>query len=244
MCLVFATTAILLAAQEADRTHFGPKGAFQLEYSKGDTGIVAHSVMERLADGTTKSYPLPQSSFASYAKLRPADLKMNPISATGSEYEREETIGPHQVVGNRLWFGNSFYDGEGDRGVGAFGYFDATARRYQLYSPREVAPYEVSAILVEPNTVWLGLDHFGEDISTFPGGLAEWNRATHAVRMHRLEFVVTGIERQGGSLRLTTGGGYALLRGETLQRFRVSKNANGKLETTPIRKFPPPPSLY
>jgi hypothetical protein len=241
---IFAVTAILLAPAEPDPLRFGPKGVFQLEYKTDDSGLLVHGVMERLAGGTTKSYPLPQSNLEIYAKLRPADLKRNPIAATGNRYECEETIGPHQLEGDKLWFGNNFYDSEGERGVGAFGYFDAATRLYQLYSPSEVAPYEVSAILVEPNVVWLGLDYSSEDISVFPGGLVEWNRSTHAVRRYPIEFVVSKIAREGASLRLTTREGYALLTGETLQRFRVSTNTNGKVETTPIEKFPPPPSHH
>ena len=56
------------------------------------------------------------------------------------------------------------------------GYFDTATRKYTLFSPPEVARYEISAILVEPERVWIALDHFGEDISTSPGGLVRWNR--------------------------------------------------------------------
>jgi hypothetical protein len=241
---IFAVTTILLAAAESDLMRFGPGGAFQLEYSADSSGLLAHGVMERLANGATKSYPLPQSSLETYAKLRPADLQRNPSAATGNQYEREETIGPHQLEGDKLWFGNNFYDSEGERGVGAFGYFDAATRQYRLFSPPEVAPFEVSAILVEPNRVWLGLDYSSEDISTFPGGLAEWNRATHTVHRYPIEFVVGKIERQGASLRLTTREGYALLTGASLHRFQVTTHTNGRVETRPIAKFPPPPSHH
>jgi len=233
--VIFAVTAVMLAAAEPDLARFGAKGAFQLEYSGASYARSSHGVTERLADGTSKLYPLPQSSFAMYARLRPADLALNPLSATGERYTREETIGPHQIEGEKLWFGNTFYDGEGYRGVGAFGYFDSVARRYRIFSPPQVAPYEVSAILVEPATVWLGLDHFGEDISTFPGGLVKWDRATHAVRRYPIEFVVSKIVRHGESLRLTTRSGYALLNGDKFQRFEGNK---------PVAQFPPPPSKY
>jgi len=200
--------------------------------------------MERLADGTTKSYPLPESNLETYAKLRPADLKRNPIAATGNQYEREEVIGPHQIEGDKLWFGNNFYDGEGERGVGAFGYFDAATRQCQLYSPPDVAPYEVSAILVEPNVVWLGLDYSSEDISIFPGGLVEWNKTTQAIHRYPIEFVVSQIERQAGELRLTTKDGFALLQNGVLSRFLVRTDAAGKMQITSIARFPPPPSSH
>lgn len=241
LCLMLCAALLMAAEPEPG---FGPGGTFQLAYSSDSSGRLAHGVMERLADGTTRLYPLPQSNLDTYAKLRPADLKRNPIAATGNRYECEETIGPHQVEGDKLWFGNNFYDSEGERGVGAFGFFDTATRRYQLYSPPEVAPYEISAILVEQNVVWLGLDYSSEDISVFPGGLVEWNRSTQAVHRYPIEFVVTKIAREGNSLRLSTKDGYALLTGRNLQRFEVTTNSNGKLETRPIDKFPPPPSHH
>jgi hypothetical protein len=235
---------MLVCAAEPDQAWFGPGGTFQLEYSTDSAGTRSHGVIERLADGGTKVYPLPQSSLEIYAKLRPADLKLNPIVATGGQYERDEVIGPHQVEGDWLWFGNVFYDGEGERGVGAFGYFDTVTRDYQLFSPPEVAPYEVSAILVDRNAVWLALDHAGEDISTFPGGLVEWSRVTHGVVRYPIEFVVTKIARYGDSLRMTTRGGYALLKDGVIHRFQVQADTSGRVETMAIERFPPPPSTH
>ena len=139
----------------------------------------SHGVMEAV-DGHTKFYPLPQSTWDDYVRLRPKDVAMNPLAATNNSYEREEVIGPYQIEGGKLWFGKKFYDGEGERGVGAFGYFDTETRAYRLFSPR-VAPYEIGAILVEPDAVWVGLDHQGEDISAFPGGLVRWDRSTEQV---------------------------------------------------------------
>jgi hypothetical protein len=191
-------------------------------------------VTETLRGGRTKFYPLPQSTCVQYVRLRSRDLQINPFPR--SRYQREELIGPHQIDGDKLWFGNSYYDSEGMRGVGAFGYFDAATRRYTLFSPREVAAWEISAILVEKDVVWLGLDRFHEDISTAPGGLVRWNRTTHEARHYPLEFVIDRIRREGGSLRFSSRYGYALFRDGEVRRYSTS----GK----PMAKFPPPPSHY
>jgi hypothetical protein len=240
--VICVITGFLIWSAEPDTTHFGPRGAFELEYSNVDgSGVQSHGVIERLDEaGRTKSYPLPQSTFETYAKLRPDGLKMNPLAATAGKYERMETIGPHQLEGDKLWFGNNFYDGEGVRGVGAFGYFDVGTRQYSLFSPPEVAAYEVSALLVEPDIVWVALDHQGEDISKYPGGLIRWNKTTQQVRRYPIEFVVTSVTRASDeSLRLTTSGGYALLTNDVVHRFRVTGDA-----TTPVDRFPPPPSHH
>ena len=186
-----------------------------------------------------KFYPLPQSSIETYDRLRPRDPGDASSRPTAGNYQRQEVIGPRQIEGDRLWLGNQYYDGEGDTGVGAFGYFDFSSRKYTLFSPPEIAHWEISALLVEPDVVWLGLDHFGEDISTFPGGFVRWDRAREQAHRYDLEFVIKGIERDSqdaSRLRLTTPGGYAFFREGEIQRFRD--------DGASISRFPPPPSHY
>jgi hypothetical protein len=191
---------------------FGPGNRFSLEQSKDDFGMRSHGITETLGGHETKFYPLPQSTSQDYARLRPEDLRINPFSATAGNYDRQEVIGPYQIEKSRIWFGNNYYDGEGSRGVGAFGYFDTATRSYKLFSPPAVARYEISAIEVQPGVVWLALDRFGESVSTSPGGLVRWNRTTHEIHKYPLKFVVSGIRVQGDSLSLKTRNGYALFR--------------------------------
>ena len=230
--LICCFLAALFCLAQSTEVRFGPNNAFRLEFSKGTYRLQASGIFEG-----NNFYPLPQSTLESYIRLRPADIRINPISATGGHYEREEFIGPWQIEGDRFWFGNNFYDGEGERGVGAFGYFDASTRGYEMFSPPEIAPFEITAILVEPDTVWVGLDHSGEAISPDPGGFAEWNRTTHAVHRYDTEFEVSKIERSGDSLRLTSIGGYAVLHEGKIARFKVE---NGKAVS--IERFPPLPT--
>lgn len=220
---------IALASQAATVSGLG---RFQLEHSEDGFGTRSHGIIETIGANRTKFYPLPQSTAQEYIRLRPDDFRLNPSEP--KEYERQEVIGPHQIEDGKIWFGNSYYDGEGMRGVGTFGYFDTSTRKYTLFSPPEIARYETSAILVQPDVVWLALDVFGEDISKSPGGLIRWDRSTHEVRRYALEFVVSSIRVQGDALRLNTAGGYALMRNGQLHRY-VN---NGR----PIQKFPPPPS--
>lgn len=228
--------AIILLPVALDAMSFGPGIRFHLEQSKDDFGMRSHGIIESIGVNKTKFYPLPQSTAQDYTRLRPEDLRINPFAATANRYERQEVIGPYQIENGKIWFGKSYYDGEGERGVGAFGYFDTATRGYTLFSPPEVARYEISAILVEPDRVWIALDRFGEDISTSPGGIVRWNRMTHEVQKYPLEFVVNSIRPEGDSLRLKTRDGYALFRDGEVRRFLPS----GK----PIVKFPPPPTHH
>jgi hypothetical protein len=223
-------TLLLLAA--LDPVGFGTGGRFQLEHSKDAFGMRSHGIVERLGPNRTKFYPLPQSTAGKYMRLRPEDVRINRF--TPDHYERQEVIGPWQIEDGKIWFGNNYYDGEGMTGVGAFGYFDTSTRRYTLFSPTKVARYEISAILVEPDRVWIALDQFVEDISTSPGGLVRWNRITHEIQSYPLEFVVDSIRVEGDSLRLKTRNGYALFRDGEIHRFLT----NGRR----IARFPPPPT--
>lgn len=225
---------ILLLLVALDPLVFGPGGRFQLEHSKDDFGMRSHGIVETLGPNRTKFYPLPQSTAEKYIRLRPEDAQINPLAP--DRYERQEVIGPYQIEDTKIWFGNSYYDGEGMKGVGEFGYFDASTRAYTLFSPPEVARYEIGAILVEPKSVWVALDRFGEDIFKTPGGLVRWNRMTHETQKYDLEFNVESIRAEGESLRLKTRGGYALFRDGELHRFL----ADGR----PIAKFPPPPTHH
>lgn len=225
---------VILLLVTLDAVAFGPGSRFHLEHSKDDFGIRSHGIVETLSANRTKFYPLPQSNAEKYIRLRPEDVRINPFNP--NQYERQEVIGPYQIENGRVWFGNNFYDGEGVKGVGAFGYFDTATRTYSLFSPPELARYEISAILVEADRVWLALDQFGEDISTSPGGFVMWNKITHEIHKYPLEFGVSSIRTEGNSLRLEARGGYALFRDGEIRRFCT----NGK----PIAKFPPSPTHY
>lgn len=213
---------------------FGPDSHFYLEQSKDDFGVRSHGVIEQFASGRTKFYPLPQSSAEDYKRLRPYDFRINPFDP--AHYTRQEAIGPYQVEDRKLWFGKQYYDSEGMRGVGAFGYFDTANRAYTLFSPPEVARFEIGVILVQPDCVWIGLDRFGEDISKSPGGLVRWDRKTRRIEAHPLEFVIDSIRVDGDSLRLETREGYAHFREGALRRFLR--------DGTPVAKYPDPPTIH
>jgi hypothetical protein len=89
-------------------------GAFSLERSRDNFGIRSHGIIERTASGS-KLHSLPQSNVETYKKLRAADLKyMLPRVLAAKNYQGQGVIGPYQVEGSRIWFGNQYYDSEGD----------------------------------------------------------------------------------------------------------------------------------
>ena len=86
----------------------------------GSYGGEAVSGIYDIRDGAYQFQPLPQSEHDAIPRYRPAFARR-----FGSPWwtVREE-IGPFQLSSNRLWFGLTFYDGEGLTGVGGIQTFD------------------------------------------------------------------------------------------------------------------------
>ncbi len=203
---------------------FGSAKKFEL-LLKNSTGTAEENpmIVEHRRDATRK-FPLPQSSRKEWKLRRPDDAKsIFPASSA----EIGEQIGPHQVEGDRLWFGETFYNGEGWTGVGGFGYFDAASRSYKLISPPEIWPWSVSALLVEPDAVWLGLVHYGEG-GNAPGGLLRWDRARQSLRRFDIRAEIHQIMRSQEALYLATDDGIAVLRGSEVERYIMDSEPNGR----------------
>jgi hypothetical protein len=139
----------------------------------------------------------------------------------------DEHIGPWQIEGDRLWFGKTFYDGEGNTGVGGFGYFDAVEKKYRIYSPAEIAGWSVSAILVEPDTIWLALGNSGE-YGTTAGGMLAFHRNTQQIERFDLPDVAQSIARVGEHLVMATQFGPAVLDNGQVQRYFVDEMSDGR----------------
>ena len=172
-----------------------------------------------------KQYRLPQSELKTWQQARKDDIA-NGIPA--DQPLISEDIGPHQLEGDRLWFGKTFYNGEGRTGVGGFGYFDAAMRSYHLYSPPEIHRWSVSAIEVEPDFIWLGLYRRGE-YGNNPGGLLRWDRKTGEPRLFDVRLSIGHIVRHRDTVYLG-GNGVVTLRGEEIQSYFVDRTVNGRYE--------------
>jgi hypothetical protein len=168
--------------------------------------------------------PLPQSTYDEFAAARPPRVK----DGNARKYTViEEKIGPYQYVDGTLWFGKTFYDGEGMTGIGGFGYFDAKARRYRLFAPPEIAPWSATAIRVEPDAVWLALAERSEYI-TVAGGILRFDRASQQVERWPLRDVATGLARVGDRIVAATYFGIAVLDDGKLRRYFLDKTLDGR----------------
>jgi hypothetical protein len=198
---------------------FGPGGRFHLAKRKNKYGSEYTVVVEG-----QKVYPLPQTDLETWRLARPDDAK-TPIQPDPAEMNEE--IGPHQLEGARLWFGRTFYNSEGLTGVGGFGYFDTATAQYHLIAPPEIYAWSVSAILVEPESVWLALFRRGE-YGNYPGGLLRWDRKAARVQHWDVASVVVNIARGGDAIWLGTVDGIVALRGDRVDSYFVDRSAAGR----------------
>jgi hypothetical protein len=214
------------APLQKQRIAFGPEKRFELlMHSKGVGAANDYPVIVEHSLKATRQFPLPQTSRKEWMIKRADEAKhIFPISAA----EIGEQIGPYQVEGDRLWFGKTFYNGEGSSGVGGFGYFDPRLRSYRLYAPREIWKWSVSVLLAEPDALWLGLIWYGEGADS-SGGLLRWDRTTESVRHFDLNARLTQILRSDDALFMASGDGIEVLRGAEVERYIVDSARNGKL---------------
>jgi hypothetical protein len=217
--------AMYLQPPPSKPVSFGPGGRFSLvpdgESHETDNRLI---VVYR-GPGSTSRFPLPESTYEEFSAARPARVS-NGYRRDGTEMD--ERIGPWQIADGMLWFAKKFYDGEGMTGVGGFGYFDIEKRRYRLYSPAAIRDWSTTAMLVEPDTVWLGLVRNGEYGST-GGGVLRFDRHTQQVTHYELREIVHQFSRIEGRLLMATDFGAAVLDGTSLRRFFVDQTSDGRL---------------
>jgi len=146
---------------------------------------------------------MPQSSPKEFARARPDWARRTRGSAM---VELNEEIGPSQILGDRLWFGKTFYDGEGHSGVGGFGYFDPQKKHFIEFSPPEIWRWSASALLVEQDVVWIGRFRRPEG-EEYSGGLLQYNLVSGEVSQFRVGSVIRQIKRWEGKLYIASDGG-------------------------------------
>ncbi len=168
-------------------------------------------------------FQVPLAEFAHFASVRPIKVSRGWTRANATF---NETIGPYQLVGQDLWFGITFYDGEGHTGIGGFGLFSSNTRQFELHYPPEMADWSVSALLVEDDAVWMALEDRIEGQAR-SGGLVRWDRATHEIQRWPGIPRSLGVARKGERLYLATDEGAAIFENGELTRYLLDVDRDG-----------------
>jgi hypothetical protein len=66
-----------------------------------------------------------------------------------------QSIGACQQVGDVIWFGISFYDGEGYEGVGGVGRYDLATKRLEVRRPQELRDASVSYLVHDGDSLYV-----------------------------------------------------------------------------------------
>jgi hypothetical protein len=175
---------------------------------------------------------LPRTTYDQFAIARPQRVKDGYVRQ-GTELN--ESIGPWQREDSRIWFGKTFYDGEGSTGVGGFGYFDQQDRKLHLFEPPEIADWSVSALDVTPDAVWMGLVNNGE-FGGSSGGLLRFDRQTNSARRFSLPDIAIRLAHMDGKILAATNFGIAVVEGDRITRFFVDQTTDGRWRVVPATR--------
>lgn len=199
----------------------------RVHFSAGYEGLPQRSMiyLENDPAPLPASVPaLPQTTYDQFAAARPERVK-NGYRREGTELH--ESIGPWQREDGRIWFGKSFYDGEGSTGVGGLGYFDEKERKLYLFNPPEIADWSVSALDVTPDAVWMALIDNGE-YGGSSGGLLRYDRHTSAARRLPLPDIALRLTHISGKILAATDFGIAVIEGDQITRFFLDQTTDGR----------------
>ncbi len=210
---------------------FGPSGSFRL-VKRDRAGQEPLLKIEEESRNQIRPYPLPQSTYDEFAAARPLRVKNGYVRQST---QIEEGIGPWKLEKDKLWFGKSFYDGEGTTGVGGFGYFEVTDRKYHLFAPPEIAGWSVSAIDVGPGAVWMALVQNGE-YGGSSGGLLRYDRQSGVYLHIGFPDIGTRLIRVGDKILAATDFGLAVVEGDRVKRHFIDRASDGRLRVAPATR--------
>ena len=181
--------------------------------------------------GSVKFYPLPQPNDKLFKKERP--------DYSDYDYSMSNAVGPFQFIDSKIWFGLTFYDGEGESGVGGYGYFDTETLQYNIEYKPKWADKSASAFYMRGNTMWLGLHRRGEG-SDHPGGVIRYDLQTGGITHFEIPEVVHVVkEWQGAVFFGTTNGVWILASGKMTQGyFTIDRKGKYRLEWNAPRALP------
>jgi len=178
-----------------------------------------------------KDNPMPHSSHADFVRARQERVE----DGYGPESEIGEMPGPLQIDGTRIWFGKTFYDGEGASGVGGAGYFDTIKLSYTFLKIPEMAEWSVSSLLHDERVLWIGLVGHPEG-ADYGGGLLRHDLATGLTRKYAIDDVILRIVRWNGRIYLATAGGVSVIEGNRVSaRYLVEPGLGGRFIVVPLR---------
>jgi hypothetical protein len=180
---------------------------------------------DSLPPAALREHPMPKPTYNDFARLRPDAVQ----NGNGEGTYISDAPGPFQVVGDRIWFGKVFYEGEESSGIGGVGYFDTTRSTYTFPNVPGLTGWSVSALLVEDQTLWIGLFGRGEG-GGGGAGLVRHDLKSGATQKYPIDEEILRMKRWDTRLYLSTTNGVWVIEGGRLtDRYTVEPSIDGKL---------------
>ena len=187
-------------------------------------GGASQSGIYHIQGTTVEFYPLTQPTYELFRKLRPERVE-DGYSKEGTSIETE--IGASQIDGDRIRFGLGFYDGEGTTGIGGIGSFDFKSKKFEVTYLKDIADFSVYSMLVEPDTIWLGLGVQPEG-AVYPQVIAKISRKDNLVKLYKTPNLVNTIIRVGKAIYVGTTDGIVIYGDDgNIKNIKFSINKNG-----------------
>ena len=172
-----------------------------------------------------RAHPMPQPSYSDFARARPDRVNDGYDSANAAVGEDPTAF---QFIGNRAWFGKRFYDGEGLTGIGGVGYLDTTTFKYTFLQIPEVVGWSVSALLVDNQSLWIGLVGHPEGMD-YSGDLLRHDLVTRTTVKIPVEDVIRQIRKWHDRIYVSTVNGIVIVQNDrVVERYLVEPDINEK----------------
>jgi hypothetical protein len=198
---------------------------FTFRTANGETARISNvtppgqSHRESTINVAGREYPVPVPTVEQHRKLVPTDP---------TPLEIENNLGPFAIAGNKIWYANSFYDGEGTSGVGAIGEFDIATHSFHIAYLSQIVPWSGSAIFLDGSDLWIGLMRQPEG-AAYGAGLLRYNVETRAVKEFPIKDYIHTLDRIGDTLYCGTSHGLYTIRNEKVTQLRFEPDENRKL---------------
>lgn len=202
---------------------FTNEGKFKTELKPKVLQVVVSEQGFRLPkDGVDDVWLVPFPQYELFAKYRPDKVKGGSLHGELVE----NLVGPWVRVGDKIWFGLKFTDGEKRTGIGGYGIFDPETVNAEIRHSTETAAWSASAIYVDNDRVCLGLYGAG-DWGEYSGGLFCDYLKTRTRKVFRIPQVINSIQESDGKLVLAAADGIYLVQYNKVVSGKFSVNEDG-----------------
>ena len=190
-----------------------------------DGQYVVTSGVYSMSHAPPQLHEVPRPDVETFREYRPRLAEW--LGGRESRREFEARIGAFQHEDGLIWFGTTFYSGEGTDGVGALGYFDTDTRSYRMIYDRLIGDWSCSALLLEEDAIWLGLVNRPEGADR-AGGVARYDREGAVFTHYDIPAVVRQVRRFGDTLFVATDDGVYALNRDGLRHIALDFNVEGR----------------